>query len=144
MCCQTAETFEMHVLECIMRKLHKDIVQSEKHITQARVDMDDDVIKVIEGNPNEEHPLKLKGSSRQQQMESLLDMTDSLHDCNEASNDLTKVPTVDLPFIPQQEGTKDDDKGDITEYAHEVEIEQIIYQEDDISYGLMSEKKHQD
>ena len=52
-----------------------------------------------------------------------------------------KVPTVELPFIPQQEGTKADDKGDVTEYANEVGMGHIIYQEDnDISYGLTSEE----
>ena len=62
MCCQTAKTFEMCALECIMRKLHKDIIESEKHITQAMADTDDD--EVIEEIPNEEHPLKPKGSLR--------------------------------------------------------------------------------
>ena len=61
MCCQTSKTLEMCVLECITRKSHKDIIESEKHISQARQDMDDDVIEVMEGNPNEECPLKLKG-----------------------------------------------------------------------------------
>ena len=61
MCCQTAKTFVMHVLECIMRKLHKDIIQSEKHISLARMDMDDDVMEVMEGNPKAECPLKQKG-----------------------------------------------------------------------------------
>ena len=102
------------MLECITRKVYKDIIQSEKHITQARVDTDDDVIKVIERNPNKECPLKVTESFRHQQMESLLEMTDSLHDYNEAANDLTKVPTVDLPFIPQQEGMKDANIGDKT------------------------------
>ena len=60
---------------------------------------------------------------------------------NEVGNDLTKVSTVELPFIPQQQGMKDDNKGDVTEYADELGMEQILYQEEnDISYGPMSEE----
>ena len=53
-------------------------------------------------------------------MEHLLNMTESLHDYDEGCEDVTKELTVDLPFIPQQDGTTNNDKGHITESADEV------------------------
>ena len=105
------------------------------------MDTDDDIVEVMEGNPKDEHPFKQNRSLRKQQTEHLLNMTESLHDYNEGCDDFTKEPNVNLPFIAQQDGTTNNDKGDITEYADEVGIKQIIDQEDkDISYGLTSEE----
>ena len=119
--------------KCSVRYIFKATKQGASKVTLHHF--------LLEGNPKDKHPLKQKGSLRKQQMGHLLNMTEGLHDYNEGCDDLTKEPTVDLPFIPQQDGTTNDTKGDITEYADEVGIEQIIDQEDnDISYGLTSEE----
>ena len=66
--------------------------------------MDDDIVEAMEENPKDEHPFTQKGSLRKQQMECLLNMTESLHVYNEGCDDFTKEATVDLPFIPIKMG----------------------------------------